>query len=67
MWTKGLYFYTGTAENSDGLQGWKAPVRFPAVQVSSLLQSIQTDSGAHPDSYPMGTEHDFPGGRAAGA
>jgi len=28
---------------------------------------IQTGSGAHPDSYPMGTGGSFLGGKAAGA
>jgi len=27
---------------------------------------IQTSSGAHPLSYPMGTRDSFPGGEAAG-
>jgi hypothetical protein len=30
----------------------------------SLLHSVQTGSGAHPASYPMGTAGDFPGGKA---
>jgi hypothetical protein len=32
---------------------------------SSLLHSIQTGSGAHPASYPMGTGYYFPGCKAA--
>jgi hypothetical protein len=28
---------------------------------SSVLHSVQTGSGAHPASYPMGTEHSSPG------
>jgi hypothetical protein len=32
----------------------------------SPLQSVQT-VGAHPASYPMGTEGSYPGGKAAGA
>jgi len=31
----------------------------------SLLHCIQTGSGAHPASYPMGTSGYFPGGKAA--
>jgi hypothetical protein len=31
----------------------------------SLLQSVQTDSGAHPASYPISTGGSFPRGRAA--
>jgi hypothetical protein len=37
-------------------------VQFRAWQEFSLLHSVQTDSGADPASYPMGT-----GGEAAGA
>jgi hypothetical protein len=33
----------------------------------SLLHSVQTGSGAHPASYPMGTGGSFPGDKAAGA
>jgi hypothetical protein len=35
--------------------GWTARVRFPAMQDSSLLHSVQTGSGTHPASYPLGT------------
>jgi hypothetical protein len=31
------------------------------------INSFQTDSGAHPASYPMGTEVKFPGGKAVRA
>jgi hypothetical protein len=40
---------------SGGLMSWVAQVRFPEVEDLSLLQSAQTDSGAHPVSYPVGT------------
>jgi hypothetical protein len=33
----------------------------------SLGHRVQTGSGAHPASYPMGTGGSFPGGKAAGA
>jgi hypothetical protein len=33
----------------------------------SLHHHIQTSSGAHPASYPMGTKGSFPRGKAAGA
>jgi hypothetical protein len=33
----------------------------------SLHHRVQTGSGAHPASYPMGTRDSFPGGKAAGA
>jgi hypothetical protein len=32
----------------------------------SLLHNVQTGSGAHPASYPVGTAAYFPGGKAAG-
>jgi hypothetical protein len=47
--------------------GWTTRVRFLAVQDFSFLHSVQTDTGAHPGSYPMGTEGGFPGDKAAGA
>jgi hypothetical protein len=37
--------------------GWTAEVRFPArIRYFSLLHRVQTGSGAHPTSYPVGTE-----------
>jgi hypothetical protein len=36
-------------------------------RVKNFLRVIQTGSGAHPASYPMGTGGFFPGGRTAGA
>jgi hypothetical protein len=36
-------------------------------QELSLLHVVQTGSGAHPASYPMGTGGSFSGGKAAGA
>jgi hypothetical protein len=42
-------------------------VRFPAGAGSfSLRHHVQTDSGAHPASYPIGTRSSFLGCRAAG-
>jgi hypothetical protein len=35
--------------------------------VKNFLHVVQTGSGAHPASYPVGTEGSFPGGKAAGA
>jgi hypothetical protein len=40
--------------------------RYSNGKDSFLLHSVQTGSGAHPVSYPMGTEGSFPGGGAAG-
>jgi hypothetical protein len=43
-------------------------VRFPVGAGNfSLQHRDQNGSGAHPDSYPMGTRGSFPGGKAAGA
>jgi hypothetical protein len=36
-------------------------------QEFSLLHFVQTGSGVHPTSYPMGTGGSFPGGKAAWA
>jgi hypothetical protein len=36
-------------------------------QELSLLHVVQTGSGVHPSSYPLGTGGSFPGGKAAGA
>jgi metal-dependent HD superfamily phosphatase/phosphodiesterase len=49
------------------LTGWMAWARFPSMQDSSLLHSVQTAFEAHPASYPMGTGGFFSGGKAAGA
>jgi hypothetical protein len=40
---------------------------FPWGQEFSLLHVVQTGSGVHPASYPMGTGGSLPGGKAAGA
>jgi hypothetical protein len=44
--------------------GWTTRVRFPALQDYSLLHVVQTGSGAHPASYPVGTWGFFPGGKS---
>jgi hypothetical protein len=50
-----------------GLDDWGSRVRFPTGAGNfSLHHCVQTDSGAHPTSYPMGTRGSFPGGKAAG-
>jgi hypothetical protein len=47
---------------------WTAGVRFPAGSIAFyLLHSVQTGSGAHPASYPMGTGDSFPEDKSAGA
>jgi hypothetical protein len=51
-----------------GLDDRGSRVRFPAGAGNfSLHHRVQNGSGAHPDSYPMGTRGSFPGGKAAGA
>jgi hypothetical protein len=51
-----------------GLDDRMIGVRFPAGSGSfSFRRRVQTVSGAHPASYPMGTRSSFPGGKAAGA
>jgi hypothetical protein len=42
-------------------------VGIPIGSKFSLLHIVQTDSGSHPASYPMGTGGSFPGGKEAGA
>jgi hypothetical protein len=42
-------------------------VRVPVGSRFSLLHVVQTGSGAHPASYPMGTRGSFLGGKAAEA
>jgi hypothetical protein len=46
--------------------GWKARVRFPAVQDFSLLHSVQTLSGDTPSLLFNGSRGLFPRGKAAG-
>jgi hypothetical protein len=54
--------------DSAGLRAGWSRVRIPAKAGNfSLHHRVQTGSGAHPASYPMGTRGSFPGGKAAGA
>jgi hypothetical protein len=56
-----------TLHSSVGIAtGLTARVRFPAVHDFSLPHSVQTDSGAHPASYPMGTGALSPGVKRLG-
>jgi hypothetical protein len=51
-----------------GLDDRSSRVRFPAGAGNfSLHHRVQTGSGAHPASYPIGTRGPFPRGKAAGA
>jgi hypothetical protein len=43
------------------------PGSIPGNARLSLLHSVQTGSGDHAASYPMGTQASSPGGKAAGA
>jgi hypothetical protein len=46
--------------------GWTTGVRFPVgAENFSIHHRVQTGSGAHPASYPMGTRGSSPGGKAA--
>jgi hypothetical protein len=48
------------------LDDWIIAIRFPAVAGNFSLQyCVQTGSGAHPASYPMGTGGSFPGSKVA--
>jgi hypothetical protein len=48
------------------VMGWMAGVKFAGgARDFALLLSVQTLSGAHPASYPMGTEGSFPRSKAA--
>jgi hypothetical protein len=45
--------------------GWTIGVRSPTeAEDFSSIPCVQTGSGAHPASYPMGTGGPFPGGKA---
>jgi hypothetical protein len=51
-----------------GLNDRGSRVRFSAGAGNfSLHHRVQTSSGAHPASYPMGKRGSFPGGKADGA
>jgi hypothetical protein len=51
-----------------GMDDRGSRVRFRAEAGNfSLHHRVQTGSGAHPPSYPMGTKGSFPGGKAAEA
>jgi hypothetical protein len=62
----GLYFFYGLFNDADSsvaiAAGWTAGARD-----FFLLHSVQIDSGAHPDFYPLGTGDSSPGGKAARA
>jgi hypothetical protein len=47
--------------------GWSGVRVLAGVGKFSLHHRVQTVSGSHPPSYPMGHRDSFPGGKAAGA
>jgi hypothetical protein len=49
-----------------GLDDRGAGVRVPVESRIFLLHVVQTGSGVHPASCPMGTGGSFPGGKTAG-
>jgi hypothetical protein len=54
---------------SDQATGWTTGVEFLAGALKGFfsLHLVQTGSGAHPASYPVGTRDSFLGGKAPGA
>jgi hypothetical protein len=57
---------SGSIVSDYGLDGRAIGVRFPVgAKDFSCSLCVQTDSGAHPASYPMGTGGPFPGGKSA--
>jgi hypothetical protein len=49
------------SQYSDWVQGWTTRVLFLTGRgIFSLRHRVQTDSGAHPASYPVGTKSSFP-------
>jgi hypothetical protein len=50
-----------------GLDDRGVGVRVPIRAKFSYPHVVKTGSGAHPTSYPMGTEGSFSGGKVAGA
>jgi hypothetical protein len=55
---------SGSIVSDYGLDDWAIEVRSPTVSDFSSSPCVQTGSGAHPASYPMGTGGSFPGGKA---
>jgi hypothetical protein len=50
-----------------GLDDQGVGVRVLVGQDFSILYVVETGSGVHPPSYPIGTGGSFPGSKAAGA
>jgi hypothetical protein len=54
---------SGSIVSDHGLDDWAIEVRFLTGADFSSSPCVQTGSGAHPPSYPMGTGGSFPGGK----
>jgi hypothetical protein len=54
---------SGSIVSDYGLDDWAIEVQPPTGADFSSSPCIQTGSGAHPASYPMGTGGSFPGGK----
>jgi len=67
----GLRKTTKASDSTTDLQNKFEPATFSRYICPcgnfSLHHRVQTDSGAHHASYPMGTSGSFPGDRLAGA
>jgi hypothetical protein len=55
---------SGSIVSDYGLDDRAMEVRSPTGADFSSSPCVQTGSGAHPASYPMGTGGSFPGGKA---
>jgi hypothetical protein len=61
------WLYTGIEQLTTGWTTKGSEFESRQRQEFSLLYVVQTGSGVHLTSYPMGTGGSFPGGKAAGA
>jgi hypothetical protein len=59
-----LFSYVCSSWDSNELQARQPGFEYWQGQDFSLLLNVQTGSGAHPTTYPMGNRGSFPGGKA---
>jgi hypothetical protein len=69
IWSKNNFMFgnpgsSGSIVSDYGLDDRAMEVRSPTGADFSSSLCVQTGSGAHPESYPMGTGGSFPGGKA---